>query len=159
MKPNYKTSEFWFTLVSFIISGLFLMGIITDNDTKDDIINAVTHGVESIILIGGQATVLYRYINSRKEEKVEYERRRRSEEEGLHQELEDYIGVDENDVVNINTANVGDLIKLPHIGPSTAKKIVEYRNEHGLFYHTKEIMHIKGVGESTYREIKEHLVL
>lgn len=159
MKPNYRTSEFWFTLVSFIISGLFLSGIITDSDTKDDLIDAISHGVESIILIGGQATILYRYINSRKEEKIEYERTKQKEEEGLHKELEDYIGVDENDVVNINTATVGELIKLPHIGPSTAHKIVEYRNKHGKFYHTKEIMHIKGVGESTYEDIEEYLIL
>ena len=53
--PGYKTSEFWFTLVSFIFSGLFLFGIITDSDTKDTLITVVTHAVESIILIGGQA--------------------------------------------------------------------------------------------------------
>jgi len=159
MKPNYRTSEFWFTLVSFIISGLFLSGIITDSDTKDDLIDAITHGVESIILIGGQATILYRYINSRKKEKIEYERTKQKEEDGLHKELEDYVGVDETDVVNINTATVGELIKLPHIGPSTAKKIVEYKKQHGKFYHTEEIMHIKGVGEFTYEEIKKYLIL
>ena len=33
---GYQTSEFWFTLVSFIISGLFLGGVILEADTKDD---------------------------------------------------------------------------------------------------------------------------
>ena len=36
-KPGYKTSEFWFTLVSFIFSGLFLFGVIDNPDTKDDL--------------------------------------------------------------------------------------------------------------------------
>jgi competence ComEA-like helix-hairpin-helix protein len=158
MKPNYKTSEFWFTLVSFIISGLFLSGIITDSDTKDDLIDAITHGVESIILIGGQATILYRYINSRKEERIEYEKTKQKEEDNLHKELEDYVGI-EDEVININEANVGELIKLPHIGPATAKKIVEYRNKHGKFLHTKELLRIAGVGESTYENIKENISL
>ena len=53
-KPRYRTSEFWFTLVSFVISGLFIFGVITEVDTKDDLISVSTHVVESIILIGGQ---------------------------------------------------------------------------------------------------------
>ena len=38
MKKSYQTSEFWFTLVSFLISGLFLIGVITEPDTKDDLL-------------------------------------------------------------------------------------------------------------------------
>jgi len=64
-KPGYKTSEFWFTLVSFIFSGLFLLGIIGDFEKKEDLIRDVSHGVESCILIGGQLVILYKYVNSR----------------------------------------------------------------------------------------------
>lgn len=67
IKPGYKTSEFWFTAVSFIFSGLYLLGMIGDNSQKEDLIRDVSHGVESIILIGGQLTILWKYINSRKE--------------------------------------------------------------------------------------------
>lgn len=67
IKPGYKTSEFWFTLVSFLFSGLYLMGIIGDNSQKEDLIRDVSHGVESVILIGGQLAILLRYINSRQE--------------------------------------------------------------------------------------------
>lgn len=66
MKPGYKTSEFWFTLVSFIFSGFYLLGIISDNAHKEDLIRDVSHGVESVILIGGQLAILWKYINSRK---------------------------------------------------------------------------------------------
>lgn len=67
IKPGYKTSEFWFTLVSFIFSGFYLLGLIGDNGQKEDLIRDVSHGVESIILIGGQLAILWKYVNSRKE--------------------------------------------------------------------------------------------
>jgi hypothetical protein len=67
VKPGYRTSEFWFTMVSFIFSGLYLLGLIGDNGQKEDLIRDVSHGVESIILIGGQLIILWKYINSRKE--------------------------------------------------------------------------------------------
>lgn len=70
IKPGYRTSEFWFTLVSFIFSGLFLLGIIGDNDQKEELIQNVSHGVESCVLIGGQLIILYKYISSRKEIKT-----------------------------------------------------------------------------------------
>ena len=59
-KPGYRTSEFWFTLVSFVFSALFLTGIIQDNGTKEELISVVTHAVESIILVGGQIIIFYR---------------------------------------------------------------------------------------------------
>jgi hypothetical protein len=68
IKPGYKTSEFWFTAVSFIFSGLYLIGLFgEDNQQKEDLIRDVSHGVESIILIGGQLAILFKYLNGRKE--------------------------------------------------------------------------------------------
>jgi hypothetical protein len=71
IKPGYRTSEFWFTLVSFIFSGLYLTGIINDHTNKEELISVVSHAVESCILIGGQFVILYKYINSRKNIKAE----------------------------------------------------------------------------------------
>lgn len=67
VKPGYRTSEFWFTMVSFIFSGLYLVGLIGENSQKEDLIRDVSHGVESMILISGQLAILWKYINSRKE--------------------------------------------------------------------------------------------
>ena len=67
IKPGYKTSEFWFTLVSFIFSGFYLLGLIGDNSQKEDLIRDVSHGVESVILIDGQLAILWKYVNSHKE--------------------------------------------------------------------------------------------
>ena len=69
VKAGYKTSEFWFTLVSFIFSGLYLTGLLKENEQKEELISVVSHAVESIILISGQALILYKYIKGRNEVK------------------------------------------------------------------------------------------
>lgn len=69
VKSGYKTSEFWFTLVSFVFSGLYLTGILTENEHKEELITVVSHAVESVILISGQMLILYRYIKGRSEVK------------------------------------------------------------------------------------------
>ena len=65
VKPGYKTSEFWFTMVSFIFSGLYLMGLIGENAQKEDLIQETSRGLEATILIIGQLTVLFKYIKGR----------------------------------------------------------------------------------------------
>jgi hypothetical protein len=65
VKPGYKTSEFWFTLVSFIFSGLYLIGLIGENSQKEDLIQETSRGLEATILIIGQLTVLFRYVKGR----------------------------------------------------------------------------------------------
>lgn len=69
MKPGYKTSEFWFTLVSFIFSGFYLLGIIGENQQKEELITIVSHAVESVILISGQFFIFARYLRGRTEVK------------------------------------------------------------------------------------------
>jgi ABC-type Mn2+/Zn2+ transport system ATPase subunit len=69
IKAGYKTSEFWFTLVSFLFSGLYLTGILTENEQKEELITIVSHAVESVILISGQVWILAKYIKGRTEVK------------------------------------------------------------------------------------------
>lgn len=158
--PSYKTTEFWFTLVSFVISGLFVFGVISEPDTKDDLINTGTHVVESIILVGGQIAVLGRYIAKRKEEKLEYERTKQKEADIIKKELEEYVGVDKkHDKININTARIGELIQLPYIGPSIAAKIIEYRIDHGDYKEIEQIKKVSGIGDSIFENIKPYIVL
>lgn len=159
MKPGYRTTEFWFTLVSFIFSGLFLFGVITEPDTKDELISVVTHAVESVILIGGQCVVLSKYIKKRKEEHIEYEKTKQKEADLFSKELEDYVGVDKTHKhININTASVGELIQLPHIGPGIAQKIIEYRNNN-KFKNIKDIKYINGIGNAIYKEIRNYIIV
>jgi hypothetical protein len=65
VKPGYRTSEFWFTFVSFVFSELYLVGLLDNNSQKEDLIQETTRGLEATILIVGQLTVLYKYVKGR----------------------------------------------------------------------------------------------
>jgi hypothetical protein len=67
VKPGYRTSEFWFTLVSFIFSGAYLLGLLESTNQKDDLIGETSKGLEALILIMGQLAVLFRYVKGRTE--------------------------------------------------------------------------------------------
>lgn len=69
IKAGYRTSEFWFTVVSFLFSGLYLTGILKENEQKEELITIVSHAVESVILISGQVWILAKYIKGRTEVK------------------------------------------------------------------------------------------
>lgn len=158
-KAAYKTSEFWFTLVSFIISGLFLSGIITDHSNKDELISVVTHAVESIILIGGQVGILSRYLSKRRAENIEYEKSRQIEHDAVRKELEDYVGVNKiHNEIQINSASLGELIQLPHIGTTTAQKIIDHRNT-TPFKSVFELTKISGIGQSIFLDIAPYIKL
>lgn len=67
IKPGYRTSEFWFTLVSFLFSGAYLVGLLDSNSQKEDLIAETSRGLEALILIIGQLAVLFRYVKGRTE--------------------------------------------------------------------------------------------
>ena len=59
--------------------------------------------------------------------------------------------------VNINTATQTQLETLPGIGPSTASKIISYRNENGKFKSIEDIKNVSGIGDSKFENIKENI--
>ncbi len=64
-----------------------------------------------------------------------------------------------NLVVNINTASVTQLVKLPGIGPKKAQRIVETRRKLGGFRRLEDIMKVKGIGEKTFQRIRKFITL
>jgi competence protein ComEA len=59
------------------------------------------------------------------------------------------------ELVNINTASLDDLNALPGIGPTTAQKIIDYRDENGEFSTIEDIMNVSGIGPATFEDIKD----
>jgi competence protein ComEA len=56
--------------------------------------------------------------------------------------------------ININTASVGELEKLPHIGEKLAQKMVEHRENFGRFRKAEYLMLVDGISDKRFREIR-----
>lgn len=73
----------------------------------------------------------------------------------------DYIIIEGNkskeEKININKAAQTEIETLPGIGPSTALKIINYRNEHGKFKNIEDIKNVSGIGDSKFENIKEYI--
>jgi len=61
--------------------------------------------------------------------------------------------------ININRAQAQELEQLPGIGATKAQAIILYRQEHGLFKKTEDIMNVSGIGKVTYDQIKDLITI
>jgi len=59
--------------------------------------------------------------------------------------------------VNINTADSEQLQELSGVGPATAEKIIEYREENGRFSKIEDIKNVSGIGDKTFEEFKDDI--
>jgi competence protein ComEA len=59
--------------------------------------------------------------------------------------------------ININTAGINELDRLPGIGPATAQKIIDYRKEHGRFNNVSEMLQVSGIGEKKLAKFKKQI--
>ncbi len=60
-------------------------------------------------------------------------------------------------LLNINKASQAELEELPNVGPSTAKAIIEYREQNGGFTKLTDIMKITGIKQKTFDKIKNYI--
>ncbi len=56
--------------------------------------------------------------------------------------------------VNINTATVEELARLPGIGPRIAERIVQHREKNGPFRRVEELLIIRGVNRKKFEKIR-----
>ena len=61
--------------------------------------------------------------------------------------------------ININTADFGQLQDIPGVGPVTAEKIIEYRENNGRFSDIEELKEISGIGDKTFEEMREYITV
>jgi competence protein ComEA len=59
--------------------------------------------------------------------------------------------------ININTASIEELERLPGIGPALASRITEHRRKHGPFRRPQDIIIVRGMSAKLYRRIA-HLI-
>ena len=60
---------------------------------------------------------------------------------------------------NINTADFDELCKLKGIGEVTAQRIIDYRNEYGVFTAIEDLLFITGIGEKTLEQFKNSICI
>ena len=61
--------------------------------------------------------------------------------------------------ININTADVKELMKLEGVGRRVAEKIVEYRDTHGPFKKAEELRKVEGVGNGLWERNRTRIVI
>lgn len=59
--------------------------------------------------------------------------------------------------ININTASLEELMKLPGVGESKAKSIIEYRETKSKFNTIEDIKNVTGIGDNLFAQIKENI--
>jgi len=64
---------------------------------------------------------------------------------------------DSNLVVQINTASLEELKRLPGIGDVIAQRIIEYRKTYGPFQSVEDLINVKGIGTKKLQDIKESI--
>jgi competence protein ComEA len=57
--------------------------------------------------------------------------------------------------VHLNTATVEQLDELPGVGPVTAQKILDYREQHGAFSSVDDLDAIPGIGPARLEQLRE----
>lgn len=67
------------------------------------------------------------------------------------------VKTNQNQSVNINLADMNELMTLPGIGEAKASAIIAYRNQHGAFRSPEELMNITGIKTGLYTKIKDYI--
>ena len=59
----------------------------------------------------------------------------------------------------MNTASLEELQRIPGIGPTIARAILEYRAQKGKFSSLQDLLKVKGIGPKKLESIRNHVDL
>ena len=65
----------------------------------------------------------------------------------------------QTEIININTAEKQNLVKLPKIGIVTAERIIRFRDDYGPFKSLDDLLKVKGIGPKTLEKLKSQITL
>lgn len=61
--------------------------------------------------------------------------------------------------ININTATLAELDRLPGVGPSIGQRIIDYRTQNGDFKKIDDLKKVRGIGDAMFDQIKDLVTL
>ncbi len=89
--------------------------------------------------------------------------RRLKDEEKIHiaeiGEVTNQKGSQSDGRININTASLEELKKLPGVGDVIAKGIIDYREKNGSFTDLEELKNVNRIGEKIYQGLSDLITL
>lgn len=65
----------------------------------------------------------------------------------------------DGEVINLNSASVSDLSRLPGVGEVRAQAIADYRTQHGPFSNVDELTQIKGIGPGIVEGLRAYVTV
>ena len=75
------------------------------------------------------------------------------------EEIGNTYSEEDSDKVNINTADSSRLQAIPGVGPATAQKIIEYREQNGKFKSVEDIKDVSGIGDKTFENMRPYITV
>lgn len=73
---------------------------------------------------------------------------------GFQQQSEETI-----EPVEINTATAEELQTVPGIGETLARRIIEFREEHGDFETVDDLLNVRGIGVASLEKLRPYLFI
>ena len=64
-------------------------------------------------------------------------------------------GILKAEPVDVNSATVTELERLPRVGPALARRMVAWREAHGPFQGPDDLRHVRGIGPATVRQLSD----
>ena len=72
-------------------------------------------------------------------------------------QISDSSSSSNTDVININTANKEQLMKISGVGKTKAEAIIAHREKNGDFKKKEDITKVQGIGKATFEKIKDKI--
>ncbi len=122
-----------------VIDAVKIAGGATDEANLDAV------NLAALLRDGQKIIIPYKFLKNPDEENNEI----------IYKSIEGMYSSSTSGKININTANASILQTLPGIGPVLSERIIEYRNQNGLFGIIDDIKDVSGIGEKKFEGIKD----